>query len=211
MTVVLPAEKLVRATPLGPHPNLATYTEDHKVSLPERFDARFGPPANSVVLPSRGQHPGPPHSERHQDHRDHLPRLARHHPGCAISPIRVVCRRTVMTRRSHLGSRWPSFDILVGVGLPAAVGCQSTRPSSAWNVVSASELPSIRPSSCPGRGLKDYAPTLLSGAHRGRVNGFIDEEERDGAGQVMDGRRLRAPRYPHMPASSGSEPPGELV
>ena len=49
-----------------------------------------------------------------------------------------------------------------------------------------------------GRGLDegvDMGP-VISDAHRDRVNGFIDEGERDGARLVMDGRRLRVPGYP---------------
>ncbi|MYE69167.1 MAG: aldehyde dehydrogenase family protein [Gemmatimonadetes bacterium] len=50
-----------------------------------------------------------------------------------------------------------------------------------------------------GRGLDDGVDMgpVISGAHRDRVNGFIDEGERDGARLVMDGRRLRVPGYPH--------------
>ena len=49
-----------------------------------------------------------------------------------------------------------------------------------------------------GRGLDDGVDMgpVISGAHRDRVNAFIDEGERDGARLVMDGRRLRVPGYP---------------
>ena len=49
-----------------------------------------------------------------------------------------------------------------------------------------------------GRGLDDGVDMgpVISGAHRDRVNGFIDEGERDGARLLMDGRRLRVPGYP---------------
>ena len=49
-----------------------------------------------------------------------------------------------------------------------------------------------------GRGLDDGVDMgpVISGAHRNRVNGFIDEGERDGARLVMDGRRVRVPGYP---------------
>ncbi len=49
-----------------------------------------------------------------------------------------------------------------------------------------------------GRGLDDGVDMgpVISGAHRDRVNGFIDEGERDGARLVMDGRRPRVPGYP---------------
>ena len=49
-----------------------------------------------------------------------------------------------------------------------------------------------------GRGLDegvDMGP-VISGAHRDRVNRFIEEGERDGARLAMDGRRLRVPEYP---------------
>ena len=49
-----------------------------------------------------------------------------------------------------------------------------------------------------GRGLDegvDMGP-VISGAHRDRVTGFIDEGERDGARLLMDGRGLRVPGYP---------------
>ena len=49
-----------------------------------------------------------------------------------------------------------------------------------------------------GRGLDegvDMGP-VISGAHRDRVNGFIDGGQRDGARLAMDGRRLRVPGYP---------------
>ena len=50
-----------------------------------------------------------------------------------------------------------------------------------------------------GRGLDDGVDMgpVISGAHRDRVNGFIDEGERDGARLLMDGRRLQVPGYPH--------------
>ncbi|MDE2873817.1 MAG: CoA-acylating methylmalonate-semialdehyde dehydrogenase [Gemmatimonadota bacterium] len=49
-----------------------------------------------------------------------------------------------------------------------------------------------------GRGLDegvDMGP-VISGGHRDRVNGFIDEGERDGARLVMDGRRAEVTGYP---------------
>ena len=49
-----------------------------------------------------------------------------------------------------------------------------------------------------GRGLDegvDMGP-VISGAHRNRVNAFIDEGERDGARLLLDGRDLRVPGYP---------------
>ena len=49
-----------------------------------------------------------------------------------------------------------------------------------------------------GRGLDegvDMGP-VISGAHRDRVNAFIDEGERDGARLLMDGRRMEVPGYP---------------
>ena len=49
-----------------------------------------------------------------------------------------------------------------------------------------------------GRGLDegvDMGP-VISGVHRDRVTGFIDEGERDGAHLLMDGRGLRVPGYP---------------
>ncbi|MDE2751196.1 MAG: CoA-acylating methylmalonate-semialdehyde dehydrogenase [Gemmatimonadota bacterium] len=50
-----------------------------------------------------------------------------------------------------------------------------------------------------GRGLDDGVDMgpVISGAHRDRVNGFIDEGERDGARLLMDGRGLRVSGYPH--------------
>ncbi|MXX72416.1 MAG: CoA-acylating methylmalonate-semialdehyde dehydrogenase [Gemmatimonadetes bacterium] len=50
-----------------------------------------------------------------------------------------------------------------------------------------------------GRGLDDGVDMgpVISGVHRDRVNGFIDEGERDGARLLMDGRGLRVPGYPH--------------
>ncbi|MDE2803711.1 MAG: CoA-acylating methylmalonate-semialdehyde dehydrogenase [Gemmatimonadota bacterium] len=49
-----------------------------------------------------------------------------------------------------------------------------------------------------GRGLDDGVDMgpVISRTHRDRVNGFIDEGERDGARLLMDGRRLRVPGYP---------------
>ena len=49
-----------------------------------------------------------------------------------------------------------------------------------------------------GRGLDDGVDMgpVISGAHRDRVNGFIDEGERDGARLLMDGRGLRVSGYP---------------
>ena len=49
-----------------------------------------------------------------------------------------------------------------------------------------------------GRGLDDGVDMgpVISGAHRDRVTGFIDEGERDGARLLMDGRGLRVPGYP---------------
>ena len=49
-----------------------------------------------------------------------------------------------------------------------------------------------------GRGLDDGVDMgpVISEAHRDRVNGFIDEGERDGARLLMDGRRLQVPGYP---------------
>ena len=49
-----------------------------------------------------------------------------------------------------------------------------------------------------GRGLDDGVDMgpVISEAHRNRVNGFIDEGERDGARLLMDGRRLQVPGYP---------------
>ena len=49
-----------------------------------------------------------------------------------------------------------------------------------------------------GRGLDegvDMGP-VISGAHRDRVKGFIDEGERDGARLLMDGRAVEVPGYP---------------
>ena len=49
-----------------------------------------------------------------------------------------------------------------------------------------------------GRGLDegvDMGP-VISGAHRDRVNAFIDEGERDGARLVMDGRGVKVSGYP---------------
>ncbi len=49
-----------------------------------------------------------------------------------------------------------------------------------------------------GRGLDegvDMGP-VISGAHRDRVKGFIDEGERDGARLLMDGRGVEVPGYP---------------
>ena len=49
-----------------------------------------------------------------------------------------------------------------------------------------------------GRGLDegvDMGP-VISGAHRDRVKGFIDEGERDGARLLMDGRAAEVPGYP---------------
>jgi len=50
-----------------------------------------------------------------------------------------------------------------------------------------------------GRGLDDGVDMgpVISGPHRDRVNGFIDEGERDGARLLMDGRGLRVSGYPH--------------